>query len=122
MMTTELTPEEMQSLLTETPDWQIIDVREAPEFAQCHISGAVNVPLGDLHTRFATIDNAKPALLVSGDGSRAESATLCLAQHGNLNTKILKGGMKAWLKAKSPVERGRAQPWDLERQALRRPN
>lgn len=53
---------------------QIIDVREPEEFAQGHIKGAKNIPLGDIEKRMREIKRDKPVLVVCRSGRRSAIA------------------------------------------------
>jgi rhodanese-related sulfurtransferase len=112
----ELIPEEVKTEVIGHSDWQIVDVRQPEDFAHYHISGSINIPLEELHSKYTMLDNAKSTLLISGTGEKARSATLCLCQHDRLNTRVLKGGLSAWMKSGAPIEKSRTLPWEVERQ------
>lgn len=90
--------EELQQLLKQSPDQLIIiDVRTSEEFAEEHIPGAINFPLGKLESR--SIKLSKQAMIITvcgkGGGGSQQGAAL-LKQVGFINAKFLCGGTLAW--------------------------
>lgn len=71
-------------------DWQslggadalVVDVREPDEYAAGHVSGAINLPLGQLRRRYGELPRDRPLALCCGVGQRAYYATRFLLQHG----------------------------------------
>lgn len=74
----------------------VIDVREPYEFKQGHIPGAKLMPLGNLLTQLAKLDQAKPHVLVCLSGARSRQGCALLAQAGLEDIANLSGGMGAW--------------------------
>lgn len=77
----------------------IIDIREAPEFAHGHISGAINKSFSDLPGYF--INGIKPfefdkIIIVSSDGQIASYTTSLLRLMGYGNVYALRWGMSGW--------------------------
>jgi rhodanese-related sulfurtransferase len=62
-------------------DGQLIDVREADEFAAGHIPGARNLPLSQLRERYRELPADRALTLYCGVGQRAYYATRFLLQH-----------------------------------------
>ena len=60
----------------------VLDVREAPEFADGHIPRAVNLPLSELRTRYRELPRGREIWLCCGVGQRAYYAVRFLIQHG----------------------------------------
>lgn len=86
-------------------DIQLVDVREAHEFAAGHIAGAVNNPLShfDLDA-LAAVD--APVVLLCVAGIRSGRA-LEAAQHAGIAVAgHFGGGMKAWVEDGRPINRG----------------
>ncbi len=86
---------------------QVIDVREAGEFAEAHVAGAKNVPLGDLAGGGKGLPSNKklPLVVVCATGARAGKAVAQLKQIGYENVQVLGGGLKAWREANLPIEK-----------------
>ncbi|HTL83894.1 MAG TPA: MBL fold metallo-hydrolase [Acidimicrobiia bacterium] len=80
--------QQMQSL--------VVDVRQASEYADGHVPGAVNVELGDLST--AAVPDA-PVTVMCGHGERAMTGASILAARGRTNTSVLNGGPSDWSNA-----------------------
>lgn len=56
----------------------IIDVREAMEFENGHIKGAINIPLSELREKANEIPKDKPVYLHCRTGQRSYNAVLAL--------------------------------------------
>ncbi len=85
----------------------VVDVREPGEFAEGHIVGAKNVPLGELETRLPTTvkNKATPLVMVCANGARANRAVGIARKLGYADAQSLTGGMGAWRTASLPVEK-----------------
>jgi rhodanese-related sulfurtransferase len=84
-----------------------VDVCETEEFAQGHIGGAKNVPLGELEQRLPDLVKNKslPLILVCPTGARANRAVATAKKLGYEKAQALAGGLKAWKEANLPVEK-----------------
>jgi rhodanese-related sulfurtransferase len=85
----------------------VVDVCEPEEFAQGHIGGARNVPLGQLEQRLPEVVKNKslPVILVCATGARAQRALSTAKKLGYEKAQALGGGLKAWKDANLPVEK-----------------
>lgn len=85
----------------------IIDVREPAEYAQGHIAGSRNVPLGQIEKRAGEFEKqkARPVILVCASGSRSGAALSVLRNRGFGQVVNLSGGYSAWQQAGLPVEK-----------------
>lgn len=85
----------------------VIDVCEPAEYAVGHITGAKNVPLGDLEAKLSNVVKNKsvPVLLVCQSGARSGRAVAIAKKLGYENAQSLGGGLKAWSAANLPVEK-----------------
>lgn len=61
---------------------QLVDVREADEFAAGHVAGAVNVPLSQLRGRLDELPRDRPLAVYCAAGQRGYFATRFLLQNG----------------------------------------
>jgi rhodanese-related sulfurtransferase len=86
---------------------QVVDVSEPEEFALGHVTGARNVPLGQLEDRLPQVikNKALPVILVCSSGARAQRALAVAKKLGYEQAQVLGGGMRAWKEANLPVER-----------------
>ena len=93
----------------------IVDVREPEEFADGHIPGAVNIPLGRLEIEVsshpAVVERAggthllrqRPVVLYCLRGGRSARAAAALRRLGFSNPVSLAGGILAWTGDGHPV-------------------
>lgn len=83
----------------------VVDVREAEEYAQGHIPGAVNLPLSTFQPS-ALPDPAGRTLVLSCLGGKRSAMALdkCRAAQEAVDTHLA-GGFTAWAAAGLPVER-----------------
>ena len=93
----------------------IVDVREPEEFADGHIPGAVNIPLGRLEIEVsshpAVVERAggarslrqRPVVLYCLSGGRSARAAAALRRLGFANPVSLAGGILAWTGDGHPV-------------------
>ncbi len=98
---------EPAAALAALDDMLVIDVREPWEVLHGYLPGAINVPRGLLEFRHlergGDDPEARPILLVSGDGRRSALAALTLKQLGVDRVFSLAGGMSRWLREELPV-------------------
>ena len=52
----------------------LIDVREADEFAEGHLPGAINLPLSAFLERYGELDKDKPYHIICRSGARSAQA------------------------------------------------
>lgn len=64
---------------------KIIDVREPSEYAEDHVAGAVNIPLGDIMKRIDEIPKDEEVILYCRSGGRAGVAVQGLGSMGYTN-------------------------------------
>lgn len=77
-------------------DVQIVDCREAYEWAAGRIEGALHIPLnGILAGAVNSLDPGMPVVVVCRSGNRSELATLMLQARG-FDAHNLEGGMEEW--------------------------
>ena len=81
----------------------IIDVRGRTEYAEQHIRGAKNIPLGYLPRHLAEIPRDSQVVLQCASGYRSQIATSLLRAHGLTNVANLKEGQEVWSQV-LPVE------------------
>src|SRR4029434_10716677 len=123
------TPSELQQKLG-APDFCLIDVRPAGQFAQGHIPGAVHFDLFGLSLVDTTeaplkafmymihhvlelrgVSETKEVVFYENNsGMRAARGVWFLEFYGHPNVKLLDGGFQAWQEAKGPVTRDGITP------------
>ncbi len=85
-------------LCRQTPGAELVDVREADEYAAGHVPGAVNVPLSAIDG--ITLPKETPLFVYCLRGSRAKKAVEQLVRMGYKNVQSI-GGISQY---KGPVE------------------
>jgi rhodanese-related sulfurtransferase len=98
-----LAPAAAATLIKNTKNLQLIDVRTPDEFAEGHLAGAKLIPVQEIEKRLSEIDKQKPVLLYCRSGHRSGNALKILDEHGYAGAKHLEGGIKAWQAAGLPV-------------------
>ncbi|MFN3429305.1 MAG: rhodanese-like domain-containing protein [Candidatus Sericytochromatia bacterium] len=97
--------EEARRLVEANPGLTVLDVREPHEFAEGHVPGARNLPLGQLDTWAPTLDATKPYLVVCRSGARSAQASAQLAERQFKGITNMTGGMLDWQGRNYPTER-----------------
>jgi adenylyltransferase/sulfurtransferase len=84
----------------------VLDVREADEWAQGHVPGAVFIPRGFLEQRVESElqDKARPVVVYCAGGTRSAFATRTLQDLGYTNVTSIAGGFGKWKEAGFPIE------------------
>jgi rhodanese-related sulfurtransferase len=99
-----MTPEEVSAALA-ADEILLIDVREAHEFADARIEGAVNYPLSTLDPSSLPPADGKYVVLSCAGGVRSVTAAHACQAAGLDIHDHLAGGLRAWVAAGLPVER-----------------
>jgi protein-disulfide isomerase/rhodanese-related sulfurtransferase/uncharacterized membrane protein len=107
---------EAQQLFQSNPKPVFIDVRPADEFAGDHLPGAINIPVGQMEARAASLPKDKMLVLYEGGKSGGSASDVCavsragariLLAHGfnYAQVKVYQDGLAGWQKAGLPVVR-----------------
>lgn len=97
----QVSPQEVETLLS-TPDVPVlVDVREPDEFAAGHVPGSRLIPLGSLQARLAEIPRDRDVVMICRSGARSARATQALLEAG-YQARNMAGGMLAW---RGPIAR-----------------
>lgn len=92
----QLTPRQLQALLSEHPDTVLLDIREEEEVAFNHIPGYTHIPMNLIPLRQNELPDDRPIVLYCHHGIRSQHAALYLANAGFEQLYNLKGGIEAW--------------------------
>jgi len=86
----------------------VVDVCSPEEFANGHVTGAKNVPLGELESKLSAVAKNKsvPVVMVCASGVRSNRAVAMAKKLGYEKVHSLTGGMGAWRSANLPVQKG----------------
>ncbi|HEY3508149.1 rhodanese-like domain-containing protein [Kribbella sp. NPDC051137] len=76
----------------------VVDVREPREYADGHVPGAVNIPMGRLSDRLDEIDRSAPVYVVCATGNRSSAMTDFLTAAG-FDAYNVVGGTTAWTRS-----------------------
>lgn len=82
----------------------IVDVREADEFSEAHVAGALLIPLDQLEARVSEIPKDRAILFICRSGRRSGKAQeVLLDRYGYREVYNVEGGVLAWEKAGLPI-------------------
>lgn len=82
----------------------VLDVREQDELMQVSISGALHIPLGELHQRSGDLPSDKDVYVLCHVGQRSAMATDYLRQAGHARVWNIRGGIIGWVRAGLPAD------------------
>ncbi len=71
---------------------QVLDVRIVSEFVHGHLSGALNIPIQELHRCIKTLNRSQHYICCCESGRRSSAAAFILGQYG-IQASVLKGGL-----------------------------
>ena len=79
-------------------DVVVLDVRDAADFAEGHITGARNIPLPELKNRLAELEDwrDRPVAVVCRTDKRSAQAVQMLGEQGFKEPLLVKEGMQRW--------------------------
>jgi rhodanese-related sulfurtransferase len=98
----EISPVELQQLLSGRGDLVLLDVREPEELAVASIDGALHIPMGDVPGRLHELDPEKEIVVFCHHGIRSASVVQFLAQRDFERVVNLAGGIDAWSRIVDP--------------------
>ena len=75
---------------------QLLDVRSPKEYADGHVDGAINIPVGELASRAGELRRDAPTAVMCEDGYRSALAASLLQQEGFARLANVTGGMAAF--------------------------
>jgi adenylyltransferase/sulfurtransferase len=91
----DITPRELAQRMANGDDLQLIDVREAYEWALCRLDGARLVPLGTLDAAIPSLDASRETVVYCRSGVRSAAAAEQLRAAG-FEVRNLAGGILRW--------------------------
>lgn len=98
-----LAPRELRRRLDDGEELQLLDVREADEWARCRIEGSTWIPLGELSVRHVELDPDRPLVIVCHHGIRSAHAAIALTALGFDEVLNLTGGIDRWSREVDPA-------------------
>jgi rhodanese-related sulfurtransferase len=84
----------------------VIDVREAREYVEGHVSGAELIPMGHLPGQMSRIDRDEPVYLICRSGNRSLAMADVMIAAG-YDARSVAGGTVEWVRSGRPVVQGR---------------
>lgn len=91
-----LTVAQAATLIADTPDLQVVDVRSKGEHAGGALPGAINLCVTGLLNNLDTLDPTRPVLVHCASGYRSILAASLLSARGFTDVSDLLGGYNAW--------------------------
>src|SRR5262245_12646088 len=95
----QITVHDLATMREERPDLVVVDVREAFEWDEGHIEGAVHLPMSEALRRIHELPPDRPKAVVCAGGLRSSSVISALSHQGMTGWYNVSGGMGAWVKA-----------------------
>lgn len=95
---------------------ELVDVREADEYASERIDGAILVPLSNFDHRQISHNPDKQMVLYCRSGNRSRRAAEKLLDVGYAEVTHLKGGIMAWRSQGLPIKANKNAPISIMRQ------
>lgn len=92
-----ISAEDLRDALTQHPV-MVIDVRGRSDYDACHIDGAVNIPLAEIHRRLPEIPQDKPVAIYCASGYRAQMTVSFLRARGWKHVTTMTDSEKLWMK------------------------
>ena len=74
----------------------VLDVREAEEFAICHLEGSLRIPMAEIPARTDELPTAHLLVVICHHGARSRMVVDFLRRAGFDNAVNLDGGIEAW--------------------------
>lgn len=91
-----LSVEQLREIIKNTPDVQLVDIRNPGELAVGVIAPAKTLPLGTLSANLGELDPARPTVVYCAGGYRSSAGASLLRTHGFNDVSDLLGGYAAW--------------------------
>lgn len=100
----EITPRQTAELRDSGEPMLLLDVREPSEVAAASLEGAVHVPMGEIKSRLAELDEFAddPVVVFCHLGGRSMQVTAFLKQQGFEDVRSMAGGIDLWSRDLDP--------------------
>jgi rhodanese-related sulfurtransferase len=102
MAVPEFTAQQLKRRLDAGEPLQLLDVREPWECAIARLPGGVNIPLGEIPSRWQELDAEAEIIVVCKSGGRSRRAAQFLSAQGFGRVANLSGGIDAWTRDIDP--------------------
>ena len=104
-----ITPEDLAAHLAEGKagtGFNLVDLRSDVAYAGLHLPGAINIPYERLSADRLLFLDGRPVIFYDDGAPDVARLSRALGERVPTNVVVLEGGMRAWLSARLPVERG----------------
>ena len=88
-------------------DTYVVDVREAAEYAEGHVPGAVLAPMSQIWAHLADLPRDRTVHVICRSGNRSQSMTDLMVAQG-IDAVSIDDGTLGWIAGGRPVGSGRA--------------
>ena len=102
MAVPELLPQQVKRRLDAGEPLRLLDVREPWECAIASLAGSINIPLGEITSRWHELDADSQIIVVCKAGSRSRTVAQFLSAQGFGRVANLSGGIDAWTRDIDP--------------------
>lgn len=102
----QLSVNEFEAKLKQSPESQLVDVRTPEEFRKNHIKGAFNININsdEFEKQVAALDKTKPVMVYCLSGGRSAKAAAYMRKQGFSKVYEMDGGMMRWTALNKPFE------------------
>jgi rhodanese-related sulfurtransferase len=87
---------QLEAMLRDNVPVVLLDVREADEYALCHIAGSISIPLLEVPDRLNDFDPAAEMVVCCHTGNKSLDAVKFLVRQGFERVSNLEGGIDLW--------------------------
>jgi rhodanese-related sulfurtransferase len=101
---TEVSAHDAEAALSDGGEAVLLDVREAWEWEEAHVPGAVHIPMNEVPARLEEIPADRDLYVICKVGGRSARVVDYLRRHGRERAANVSGGLDAWMEAGLPVE------------------
>lgn len=91
-----LSVEELNDMILQGQKFTLVDSRKKEDFDELHITGAINVPMGDFDEMFESIPKGKPVAIICYLGLFSRVGAQTLVKNGYEHVFSVSGGMSSW--------------------------
>jgi rhodanese-related sulfurtransferase len=102
MAVPELPPQQVKQRLEAGEALRLLDVREPWECAIVALPGSIQIPMGEIPTRWQELDADSEIIVVCKAGSRSRRVAQFLSAQGFGRVANLTGGIDAWIRDIDP--------------------
>lgn len=92
----EISAREVKDRLDKGDKFLLVDVREPREYEQCHIEGAVLIPMGSIPASLQKLDTGADVICFCHHGMRSLDVANWLRAQGIKSAKSMAGGIDRW--------------------------